>query len=150
MKVGDFMTYDKCYAIRENKCKIETLSEEQVCRFVSGTASTNYEPTLGTDGSLTVWLDESVHNTFFGESVVPNKVVFKLGSNLLKYAHYHVMVSKKIGTSSKPSDFFVMDELQASNYAVKFLNNPDITNWTRLFVEVWKDNTNVYLRVDGC
>ncbi len=140
----------KCYAIGENKSRVETMSKEQVYRLVSGTSMANYKPTLETDGSLVVWLDAADHNTFFGESVVPNKVVFNLGSNLLKYAHYHVMVSKKIGTSGKPSDFFAIDELQASIYTVKFLNNPDITNWTRLFVEVWKDNTNVCLRVDGC
>lgn len=144
------MAHDICYAICENKCKVETLSDEQVYRFVSGTEIKNYNPTLETDGSLAVYLDKSIHNTFFGESVVPNKVVFKLTNGLLKYAHYHVMVSKKIGTSSKPSDFFVIDELQASTYSVKFLNNPDITNWTRLYVDVWKDNTNIYLRIDGC
>lgn len=144
------MAHDKCYAICENKCKVETLSNEQICRLVSGTEMKNYNPTLETDGSLAVCLDESIHNTFFGESVVPNKVVFTLGKGMLKYSHCHVMVSKKIGTSSKPSDFFVMDELQTSTYAVKFLNNPDITNWTRLYVDVWKDDTNIYLRIDGC
>lgn len=138
------------YGAQENKEKVEVMSAEQVYRHVSGTDIKNYTPTLEADGSLTVCLGE--YNTFFGESVVPNKVVFTLAKDKrkLKYAHCHVMVSKKIGTSSKPSDFFVMEELQTSLYAIKFLNNPDITNWTRLYVEVWKDDTNICLRVDGC
>lgn len=144
------MAHDKCYAICENKCKVETLSDEQVCRFVSGTEMKNYNPTLDEDGSLTVYLDKSAHNTFFGESAVPNKVKFGLTANLLRYGHFHVMVSKKIGTSAKPSDFFIIDPLQASMYSLKFLNNPDITNYTRLYVDVWKDDANICLRIDGC
>lgn len=35
-------------------------------------------------------------------------------------------------------------------WSLKFLNNPDITTWTRVFLTVYVDGKTIYVRTDGC
>lgn len=137
----------ECYGASGNKEKVETMSAEDIQALVVGsTSSTN----LQDDGTLNVYLTKHAPNLFYPNGITPTKINFTIASDSISHSRHCVMVSKRIGTSGKVSDFIGMNDKDSSLYTVKFLNDPDITNWTRLYIEVYKDSRSICVRVDGC
>lgn len=143
-KVGDYMAY---YGAQENKEKVEVMSAEQTLRLAVGYTSND---SLESDGTLDVLLEKNWSNKFYANDIVPTKIKFTLTGRSIRHSRHCVVVSKRMGTSGKISDFISMSDKDSSQYTVKFLNNPDITNWTRLYIDVYKDDLTVCVRVDGC
>lgn len=131
------------YGAQENKEKIEVMSKKEIRAYVNTTVD------YSTEGVLTIPLSSDNLDVAYGKDFTPTKVVFQHTNDSPSWSHNYYRVNKKIGTSAKPSDFISLNS-SSSSYTLRFLNNPDITNWTRLLLEVFSDGTEIFVRVDGC
>ena len=147
MKVGDFVAHNKCFAIDESKCMVETMSKEQIQNYVN---CTEMSAELASDGTLEIPLTKYANEHVYSKNLTPTKLILKLGENFKKPCKICVRVSKSMGSVSSPSSFIGLGSTMQGLYSLKFLNSPDITNYTRLFLEIYCEDYNVFVKVDGC
>lgn len=139
------MAHGKCYAICESKCKVETLSKEEILNTTkphTGTGGYNEDTKV-----LTLIVGNNVHERVLNNTDIPQSVQFALEDDIEENVHSWFRFDKGMGVGF--SGFFKMAD-SANGYSLKFLNQPNITNWTRIFVELFIDNKTVYIKVDGC
>lgn len=139
------MAHNKCYAICESKCQVETLSKENI---LANTKPSNAPASyIDDDKSLLLIISNNLHEKIIENTKNPQVVKFAVDTDIENYVHSWFRFNKAMGTSF--SRFFRL-AYSASDYTLKYLNQPDITNWTRIFLEVFVDNKTIYLRIDGC
>lgn len=136
------MALDICYAIYDNKCKAETMSKEQIYnqRLVKE-LGTNADK----NGILPLQYDQAyLAIKYLNVGLTKTKGVrFKGFYNDM--AHVYFVFDKDMGIGSKLSEF-----ITAESGTVKFLNSPNITNYTRVFLEVYYFDSTFYVQVSGC
>lgn len=134
--------HDKCYAICEAKCKVETLSKEEIYEVGQPKSVTSGY----TDKTMILIVSRNTREKVIDNTKIPQKILIELDSDIPVYifAHSWFRFNKGMGTSL--SGFFKAPE----GYTLKYLNQPDITNWTRIFLEVFVEYKIIYLRIDGC
>lgn len=136
------MAHNICYAICENKCKVETMSKEQIYnqRLVKE-LGTNADK----NGILPLHYDQAyLAIKYLNVGLTKTKGVM-LGGFYNDMAHVYFIFDKDMGVGSKLSEF-----ITAESGTVKFLNSPDITNYTRVFLEVYYFDSTFYVQVSGC
>lgn len=138
------LPHDKCYAICEAKCKVETLSKGEIYEIGQPKGATSSYNDKTKEMTLTV--SRNPREKVIGNTKIPQKILIELDSDVPVYifAHSWFRFNKGMGTSL--SGFFEAPE----GYTLKYLNQPDITNWTRIFLEVFVEDKIIYLRIDGC
>ena len=136
------MALDICYAIYDNKCKVETMSKEKIYnqRLVKE-LGTNADK----NGILPLQYDQDyLAIKYLNVGLIKTKGVrFKGFYNDM--AHVYFVFDKDMGIGSKLSEF-----ITAESGTVKFLNSPNITNYTRVFLEVYYFDSTFYVQVSGC
>ena len=136
------MAHNTCYAICENKCKVETMSKEQ---FYAAMLPKELGTNVDENGFLHLTYEQDIFiKRYLNVGTKKTKgVMFDNFYNSL--AHVYFIFDKDMGTGSKLSDF-----ITAKSGTVKFLSTPDITNYTRVFLEVYYFDSTFYVKVDGC
>lgn len=146
----------KCYAIGENKSRIETMSKEQIENFSDPVISSDID--LDVNRVLYLRLEPNISETVYNN--VENPVRVALSFDMQESSPYYsgtyqrcyFRFNKSMGTTSKPSSFIKLPpDLHIPNMTIKYLNDDvNISNYTRIFLEVIVDNKTIYVRVDGC
>lgn len=136
------MALDTCYAIYDNKCKVETMSKEKIYnqRLVKELGAN-----ADKNGILPLQYDQAyLAIKYLNVGLTKTKRVrFKGFYNDM--AHVYFVFDKDMGIGSKLSEF-----ITAESGTVKFLNSPNITNYTRVFLEVYYFDSTFYVQVSGC
>lgn len=142
LKAGENMEHNICYAICDNKCKVEAMSKEQIYnqRLVK-----EYGTNADKNGILPLRYDQAyLAIKYLNVGLTKTKGVM-LDGFYNDMAHVYFIFDKDMGIGSKLSEF-----ITAESGTVKFLNSPDITNYTRVFLEVYYFDSTFYVQVSGC
>lgn len=148
------MAHEKCFAICESKSHVETLSKDQINKRVSPVISD--ETDLDVNGCLYLRCEQNVTEKVYNNKLNPTKTYINFDNSEESpyfnglYQHCYFRFNKAMGTSSSPSSFIQLSPA-ITGYTIKYLNNSiNITNYTRVFVEVFIDNHTIYVGVSGC
>lgn len=146
------MAHEKCFAICENKCMVETMSKEQIENYSKPVISSDTE--LDVNGVLYLRLEPNISETVYNNTENPTKVYFSYDSRATSeyvkgtYQTCRFRFNKGMGTAAKPSSFIQAFD---STFHVKYLNDDlNISNFTKVFVEVLVEPGTLYVKVSGC
>lgn len=131
----------KNYAIQENKARIETLNKEEIEQRLSPIVE-NTEPTGGT---LFLIADSETMELIVNNSQSPNTVAIGISSD---YQTVSFRFNKSIGSGGYANSYISLTS--SIEKTVKYINNPDTTTWSRMFLTVYVDGNTVYIKTDGC
>lgn len=148
------MAHNKYYAICESKCAVETMSKNDIEYRLNPILSN--EPIL--NGILNLWLTEGVSQIAINNEELPKKVCINcditpsspyMSTNGV-YQTIAFRFNKALGAGGYASAYITLASQVGSKLQLKFLNNPDVSTYTRVFLTAYVDGKTVYVKVDGC
>lgn len=145
------MAHSKCYGIDEDKCKVRILSMSEIEERLNSEVVAQPEPT---GEKLFLTFKPGVSERIYNNKTSPKNVYIGYAVGATSpyddgaYQSVGFRFNKSIGGGYASA--FIKLPTNLPGWSLKFLNNPDITTWTRVFLTVYVDGKTIYVRADGC